>query len=230
MHLGRKLLCMKVSFHEIKDEDLHYSFTETTPWIMEVIGSLDERQDRIQRPPNWKPRSRPTEVNFTLRHVEDLVHVTAKVKTNLFLTCSLCGDTFSFPVHTHFHVLLTQSEMYGNTSREKSHKGAFSHEDPGFEADEDEDDSDDQWGDDDDDSGAPMDFNSSDFEISVVKEPIADLKELLHEQITLIIPMQPKHPEGECKGPVLSWTDSQAKEPLKENPFAVLKNFKKKPE
>jgi uncharacterized metal-binding protein YceD (DUF177 family) len=221
---------MKVSFHEIKDEDLVYNFNENTPWIMEVIGSLDERQDNIQRPPNWKPRSRPTEVTFTLRHVEDLVHVTAKVKTHLYLICSLCAETFHFPVHTSFHVLLTQSEMYGTVSREKSHKGVFSHEDLNDEG-EDDFDEDDTFGDnddddDDDDAGAPMDFNSADFEISVVKEPIADLKEILHEQITLTLPMQPKHPEGECKGKVADWSDS--KEPLKENPFAVLKDFKKK--
>jgi uncharacterized metal-binding protein YceD (DUF177 family) len=209
---------MKVSFHEIKDQDLHYSFNETTPWIMEVIGSLDERQDRIQRPPNWKPRSRPTEVQFTLRRVEDLVHVTGKVKTFLYLTCSLCGETFQFPIQTSFHTLLTQSEVYSEVPREKSHKGSFNL-DNGFEADEDEAE---------DEDSAPMDFNSSDFEITVVKDPIADLKEILHEQITLMIPMQPKHPPGECKRQIVGHADTQ--EPLRENPFSILKNFKKKSE
>jgi uncharacterized metal-binding protein YceD (DUF177 family) len=222
---------MKVSFHEIKDDDLNFSFNESTPWIMEVIGSLDERQDTIQRPPNWKPRSRPTEVTFTLRHVEDLVHVTAKVKTHLYLMCSLCGETFHFPVNTQFHVLLTQSEMYSDNPREKSHKGTFTHENEdnhGFEADDTDDLNafDDEDDDDTDLAIGPMDFNSSDFEVSVVKEPIADLKELLHEQITLMIPMQPKHPEGECKTKITNWNDSS--EPLKENPFAVLKDFNKK--
>lgn len=237
MHLASKLQVMKVSFHEIKDEDLQFTFNETTPWIMEVIGSLDERQGSIQRPPNWKPRSRPTEVNFTLRHIEDLVHVTAKVKTQLYLLCSLCGDTFQFPIQTQFHVLLTQSEMYNDHPNEKSHKGAFTHDNHGFDdGDDDEMDAafsglgdDDEDEDEDDDSespNAPMDFNSADFEVTMVKEPIADLKEILHEQITLIIPMQPKHPNGECKSQQTQWVDSD--EPLKENPFAVLKNFKKK--
>ena len=181
---------MKVYFHEIKDQDLNYTFTETTPWIMEVIGALDERIDRIQRPPNWKPRSRPTEVTFTLRRVDDLIHVTGKVKSQLFLLCSLCADAFQFPVSTQFHVLLTQSEVYSEAPRETSHKG--NNENDIWEVDEDDED-------DEDEEGPPMTFSESDFEVTVVKEPLANLKEILNEQIVLSLPMQPK-PDKNDKG------------------------------
>ena len=135
----------------------------------------------------------------------------------------LCGETFQFPINTQFHTLLTQSEVYSETPREKSHKGSFNYDDNhGFETD---DDFDDGFEEDDDEDGEPMDFNSSDFEVTVVKDPIADLKEILHEQIMLILPMQPKHPPGECKGKSPQWHNE---EPLKENPFSILKNFKKK--
>ena len=215
---------MKVYFHEIKDQDLNYTFTETTPWIMEVIGALDERIDRIQRPPNWKPRSRPTEVTFTLRRVDDLIHVTGKVKSQLFLLCSLCADAFQFPVSTQFHVLLTQSEVYSEAPRETSHKG--NNENDIWEVDEDDED-------DEDEEGPPMTFSESDFEVTVVKEPLANLKEILNEQIVLSLPMQPK-PDKNDKGDCSKCGRSQAtylpekQEPLKENPFAVLKDFKKK--
>jgi uncharacterized metal-binding protein YceD (DUF177 family) len=217
---------MKVYFHEIKDQDIQHSFTETTPWIMEVIGKLDERMDGISRPPNWKPRSRPTEVEFTLRRVDDLVHVTGKVKTQLYLLCSLCADSFQFPINTQFHLLLTTSDIYAETPRESSNKGSF-------DVDEWLDDSDDE---DDEDEAPAMNLNASDYEVNVVQEPCADLMEILNEQIALLIPMQPKPEKNEkdeclkCGRNQLSFLPQQ-EELLKENPFAVLKNFsnKKKP-
>jgi uncharacterized metal-binding protein YceD (DUF177 family) len=217
---------MKVYFHEIKDQDLDYHFDESTPWVMDVIGSLDERMDRIQRPPNWKPRSRPTQVSFTLRRVDDLIHVSGKAKTHLYLLCSLCADAFQFPIQVQFHTLLTQTEMYAEAPRESSRKNNFEH-DEGLQ----------EWlSDEEDEAGteeAPFNLNASDFEITVVKEPLADLKEILHEQIVLTLPMQPK-PEADDKGDCSKCGRNQsefqreAEEPLRENPFSVLKNLKKK--
>ncbi|MBU6154343.1 MAG: DUF177 domain-containing protein [Bdellovibrionales bacterium] len=216
---------MRVYFHEIKDQELELRFDESTPWVMDVIGSLDERMDRIQRPPNWKPRSRPTRVDFTLRRVDDLIHVTGKVKSQLFLLCSLCADAFQFPIQTQFHVLLTQTPIYGETPRETSRKNTYdgtSEEQMGFEEDED-----------DEEETPAMNLNSSDFEVSVVNEPLADLREILNEQIILILPMQPKPPKNEA-GDCLKCGRSQLsyhpehQESLKENPFAVLKNMKPK--
>ena len=215
---------MKVYFHEIKDQDLDLHFDEATPWIMEVIGALDERMDRIQRPPNWKPRSRPTEVSFSLRRVDDLIHVSGKVKTQLYLLCSLCADAFQFPVQTQFHVLLTQTQIYGETPRESSRKNTYegASEGAGFEDE-----------DDDEDAGPAMNMSASDFEVSVVTEPLADLKEILNEQIILILPMQPKPPKtdsGDCSkcGKSQISFQPEKQETLKENPFSVLKDLKKK--
>ncbi len=218
---------MKVYFHEIKDLELSYTFDETTPWVMEVIGALDERMDQIKRPPNWKPRSRETKVEFQIRRVDDLIHISGKIKTQLNLLCSLCADGFPFVINTQFHTLLTQSEVYADTPRESSRKGTFdADEPPVWEAEEDADD---------EDEGPPMNIGASDFEVTLVKEPLVDFKELLNEQIVLILPMQPKPDKNEdgdcvkCGRSQMSYLPEQ-QEPLKENPFAVLKNFKKKPD
>ena len=219
---------MKVYFHEIKEQDLEYRFDENTPWIMEVVGALDERIDRIQRPPNWKPRSRPTEVSFTLRRVDDLVHVTGKVKTQLYLLCSLCADAFQFPIQTQFHVLLTQTPIYAETPRESSRKNVYESDASEAVWEDDEDDSDDE-------DVPALNLNAADFEVSVVPEPLADLKEILNEQIILTLPMQPKPPRDEkgdctkCGRNQLSFQPEHQEE-LKENPFSVLKNLKKKSE
>ncbi|NDG83762.1 MAG: hypothetical protein EBX52_01840 [Proteobacteria bacterium] len=218
---------MKVYFHEIKEQDLDYRFDENTPWIMEVIGALDERIDRIQRPPNWKPRSRPTEVTFTLRRVDDLVHVTGKVKTQLYLLCSLCADAFQFPIQTQFHVLLTQTPIYAETPRESSRKNVYEADAGEAVWEDDEDDG--------DDDVPALNLNAADFEVSVVSEPLADLKEILNEQIILTLPMQPKPPQNEkgdctkCGRNQLAYQPEHQEE-LKENPFSVLKNLKKKSE
>jgi len=216
---------MKVYFHEIKDQDLHYTFNEATPWVMEVVGQLDERMDGIIRPPNWKPRSRPTEVEFTLRRIDDLVHVNGRVKTQLYLLCSLCADAFHYPINTTFHLLLTTSEIYADAPREMANKSTSLEMDDWL-ADEDDEDEDDV---------PAMDLKGSDYEVTVLTEPAADLKEILHEQITLLIPMQPKPDKNEkddclkCGRNQSSFLPNQ-EEFIKENPFTVLKNFKKKPE
>jgi uncharacterized metal-binding protein YceD (DUF177 family) len=219
---------MKVYFHEIKDHDLEYHFDENTAWVMEVIGSLDERMDQVTRPPNWKPRSRPTAIHFNLRRVDDLIHVTGKVDTQLYLLCSLCADPFQFPIHLKFHTLLTQTELYGESPREMSHSSRV---EAGGGADADEIWDTDEEDDDDEDSTPAMDLNSSDFEVTVVKEPVVNLKEILNEQVVLTLPMQPK-PECNASGDCIKCNRNQnsfsleAKETLKENPFAVLKKLK----
>ena len=218
---------MKIYFHEIKDEELNYDFDESTPWVMEVIGALDERMDGIQRPPNWKPRSRPTEVHFSLRRVEDLIHVSGRVKSQLFLLCSLCADAFTYPIKLHFHALLTQSPVYAEAPRETSRKNAFDSDSGigGFFGEDEEDDEDGET--------LPMNLNSSDFEVTVVKEALVNLKEILHEQIVLTLPMQPKpdkNADGDCnkcgRNQDSYLPDQQVV--LKEHPFAVLKDFNKK--
>jgi uncharacterized metal-binding protein YceD (DUF177 family) len=157
--------------------------------------------------------------------VDDLVHLTGKVKTQLYLLCSLCADNFQFPVQLQFHVLLTQSQVYGEVPRETSRK-SFDHDgdlSSWLDDDSDEDDSD----------SPPLNLSASDFEVTILKEPIVDLKEILHEQILLTIPMQPKpdkNDDGDCSkcGKSQMSFQPEGQEPLKENPFAVLKNFKKK--
>jgi uncharacterized metal-binding protein YceD (DUF177 family) len=227
---------MKIWFHEIKDDDLKYRFTEEDPWIMEIVGSLDERISTVSRPTNWRPRSRPTVVDLTVRRVDELVHVQGKLETQLFLLCSLCAEAFSFPVERTFHALYTMNAEYGDQPREKSGQMVSATEDEDAFGEDDGvllDSDDDDLGpgessielDEKEDDGA-------DFEVTVLDEPALDLKFILNEQIVLTIPMQPKPPKDEkddcmkCGKPQLAWTEPQ--KPLKENPFAsALKNWKK---
>jgi hypothetical protein len=124
--------------------------------------------------------------------------------------------------------MLTQSEMYAEAPRETSRKGGMA-ENP-LKEDDDAD-----LDDDDEDLGPMTDFSAADFEVTVVKEPFANLKEILNEQIMLTIPMQPKpdmNEKGDCvkcgKPQAAMQTQVTDPKPLKENPFAVLKDYNKK--
>ncbi len=220
---------MRIHFHEIKDEDLHYEFNEKTPWVMDIVGALDERADGIRRPPGWRPPSRETSVTFDIRKIDDLIHVQGKVKTKVYLLCSLCADAFQFPIDTPFNVLFTTNTIYSDTPRESSRRGATfdwggaPHDDLGTSDDDFEEDS---------DLGPAMSMNPNDYEVTVVKEPVMDLKEILNEQMVLLIPMQPKPPvndDGDCQKcgkDQVKVSEGLQVAPLKENPFAALKTFK----
>lgn len=197
---------MKIWFHEIKDEDLNYEFDENQPWVMDVVGALDERVDRISRPANWRPRSRPTRVQFQIRRLDELIHVNGKIETQLFLLCSACADAFPFVVRKEFNSLYTMNEEFAKTQHEKGRQTGESKEDS-------------------------VNDQMDDFEITLLEEAAIDLKDILNEQVVLTVPMQPKPPvkaNGDCeKCGKPQVPDSFQEAPLKENPFDVLKNWKK---
>lgn len=216
---------MKIYFYEIKDQDLHYQFNEETPWVMEVVGALDERVDQIKRPPGWKPRTRPTQLEFTLRRVDELIHVQGKVKTQLNLLCSLCADPFPFNINTTFNVLLTQTGDYEEVPHEKSHRAPLSaHDTSSWLNDTDDTDDDDEDDENDEETGT-----ATDYEVTVVKEPVVDFKEILNEQLVLLIPMQPKpllNDHGDCSKCGRAQSSilfNNSEKP--ESPFAVLKSM-----
>jgi hypothetical protein len=130
-------------------------------------------------------------------------------------------------VQLRFHTLFTQNETYGEAPREV-HQGVLDSDDVWETDDEDEDDA----GEDSDDKQAPMNLNASDFEVTIVTEPVIHLDEVLNEQIVLTLPMQPKPPCNEagdcnkCGRNAESFALPVQENLPKENPFAVLKNLK----
>jgi uncharacterized metal-binding protein YceD (DUF177 family) len=213
---------MKLGFQEIKDEELHYEFDESSPWVMEIIGKLDEHAAQISRPANWKPRSRATRISLNIHRIDELVSVRGTIETQLFLLCSLCADGFPFPVKRDFNALYTINPDFAETPKEKSHS-TFEPKD----LIEDEDDLDPE-----DEFFEQKDLDGSDYEVTLLDEPILDFANILNEQIVLHIPMQPKPPitdDGDCQkcGRAQEALYPPKKEPLQRNPFAALKNWKR---
>lgn len=217
---------MKLGFQEIKDEELHYEFDESAPWVMDIIGKLDEQSVQVTRPANWKPRSRATRVTLNIHRIDELISVRGTIETQLFLLCSLCADGFPFPVKRDFNALYTVNPEFAETPKEKSHN-SFEPNDLASDAFEDPDLEDEEA-----EFFQPKDMDGSDYEVTLLEEPILDFPTILNEQIVLHIPMQPKPAltdDGDCQkcGKPQEALYQPAKEPLQRNPFAALKNWKR---
>lgn len=217
---------MKIYLHEIKETDTEYSATEAEAWVAQTISALDEDVTAIPgssealRPTSLKttPPPRPTQVEFNLRNVDDVIVISGDISTSLQLLCSRCAAPFMLPVHDHFTALYCKDkEMAGISYLDKNlnprgqNKGHARH---------------------------AHDFNategtetSADLEITYIAEDFLDLAMVLTEQVQLRIPFQPLCKE-ECKGVCancgadLNVGRCACSKIVTRNPFSALKSFK----
>ncbi len=217
---------MRIYLHEIKDTDSEYTATEADAWVAKSITALDEKPEDVPgsaeslRPASARvaPPLRPTQVEFNLRNVDDVIVVSGDINTTVQLLCSRCASPFFFPVREHFTALYCKDkEMAGISYLDKNlnprgqNKGHARH---------------------------AHDFNASegtessaDLEITYIAEEYLDLPVVLTEQVQLRIPFQPLCKE-ECKGICancgadLNVGRCACAKITGKNPFAVLKNVK----
>ncbi len=217
---------MRIYLHEIKETDSEYTATEADAWVAKTISALDENPDSIPgsteslRPSALKTVAppRPTQVEFNLRNVDEVIVVSGDISTSLQLLCSRCAAPFIFPVQDHFTALYCKDkEMAGISYLDKNlnprgqNKGHARH---------------------------AHDFNqtagtetSADLEITYIAEEYLDLPVVLTEQVQLRIPFQPLCKE-ECKGICancgadLNVGRCACAKITGKNPFASLKSLK----
>lgn len=217
---------MRIYLHEIKETDTEYSATEAEAWVARTISALDEDLAVIPGSPEaLRPAAlktvvppRPTQVEFNLRNVDEVIVVSGDISTSLQLICSRCAAPFIFPVREHFTALYCKDkEMAGISYLDKNlnprgqNKGHARH---------------------------AHDFNategtetSSDLEITYIVEDYLDLPMVLTEQVQLRIPFQPLCKE-ECKGVCancgadLNVGRCACSKIATRNPFSALKTFK----
>lgn len=144
-------------------------------------------------------RKNAIELNITLFPVEGGADLHGEIKTKVPMDCSFCTNEISIPVSERFHELI----MIGKSDRFHSKHG--------------------------------QDQVSDDLELSYVNAPEYDLAPLLREIVQSNSPIQPKclergGPEGSPKC-IADWDYkkySDEESDIKTNPFAVLKDLKKK--
>jgi uncharacterized protein len=176
---------MKIYLSEITENDTDLHFDQTEGWVAEAVERVDEKIDDLSARPK---SSRPIEVDFTLRKVDDVVIVNGQVETHIQLLCSRCAAPFHFKTQPDFsalfckdpdmagvgHLQITgknQGKPAGQNKGHARHAHDESHDTSG----------------------------SQDLDITYLSEDFIALGDVLTEQLQLQVPFQPLCKES-CKG------------------------------
>ncbi len=212
---------MKISIHEIKDQDLEIEFDKNTEWLNQTITGCDEQSERdALRPAGLKStasRDRPANLRVNLRRVDEIFVVSGEIQTQVHLLCSRCANPLMLPIDRHFSVLYTQDKQMGGVPYVEGHelknkkRGSARH------------------------AASPVgeglsSESTDDVEMTYLPEDEIALDALVLEQIHLVIPYQPLCRE-DCKGICANCgTDLNigrcACNKLAQSPFAALQKMK----
>ena len=186
---------MKIHLHEIREIDTDLDFTQDEPWVAKAVAQVDESFEETKKiaPPNAEKKSRPIQVHFNLRQVDDVVVITGKIKTTIELICSRCATSFAMPAQPSFSALYCKDpEMAGVGYLQKvgpkgeeeerpagQNRGYARHQhDPDHERDVE---------------------SGKDLDITYISEDTINLEDVLTEQLQLQVPFQPLC-NKDCKG------------------------------
>ena len=191
---------MKVHLHEIREIDTDLDFTQDEPWVAKAVALVDETLEEKSSASSPVPstssqvkKSRPIQVHFNLRQVDDVVVITGKIKTTIELICSRCATNFAMPAQPSFSALYCKDpEMAGVGYLQKvgpkgeeeerpagQNRGYARHQhDPDHERDVE---------------------SGKDLDITYISEDTINLEDVLTEQLQLQVPFQPLC-NKDCKG------------------------------
>ena len=147
---------MKVFLREITENPLEFKFSENEAWIKKILDQLNE---------NKREQKGSTQVDLSIQKIDEVIVITGKVLTDLYLCCSRCLDSFEHFCKPKFTSLYCKNSDMVNQSNKGLAKSA--HE--------------------------PLNPNDqfSDIDITYLEENFIDLSELVSEQLQLQVPFQP---------------------------------------
>ena len=182
---------MKIHLHEIREIDTDLDFTQDEPWVAKAVASVDETSDDVKKlsPGSVAKKSRPIQVHFNLRQVDEVVVITGKIKTTIELICSRCATNFAMPAQPSFSALYCKDpemagvgylQKEGNEERPAGQNRGYARHahDPDHEGDVEA---------------------GKDLDITYISEDTINLEDVLTEQLQLQVPFQPLCRE-DCKG------------------------------
>jgi|GEM_PF-338863 len=189
---------MKIYLKEIRDQDQTYKASLKDSWVSDGLLSLSETGGRTNTPRSLDSKSTLSQTmkpdsgvcDFSVRRVDDLYVLSGTMDFRVPKLCSRCGIETEQEVHGKFsHLFTKDAEMAGIAyvgEDDKLHgknrgKQAHHNFNPSF-------------------SGKEV---QDDLEITYVTEDFIDLKEILVENLTLSLPIQPLC-KASCKGVCLN--------------------------
>lgn len=170
---------MKIYLHEITDQDKALVFDQSTPWLVQILESLDESE--IPKP---KQGPRVARAELHLRKVDEVVVTSGDIQGQAHLLCSRCTIPFTLPIQTRFSALFCKDPVMAGVADDRggsrgSHgKARHAHAEP---------------------SASSWTESGEDLDITYLSHDFIDLSDVLTEQLQLQMPFQPLCKE-DCKG------------------------------
>lgn len=203
---------MRIYLHEIKETESELDFNQEQPWVQEAVSRVDELEVGKRAP------DRIVDVHFDVRKVDGVVVVSGKVRTEVQLLCSRCGNPFRLPCDTKFSSLFCNDPAMAGVGHIDEIEGKPAGQNKGFARHAPS-------------SSDPGYDESKDLDITYLSEDFIDLGDIVTEQLQLRIPFQPLCRES-CKGICthcgadLNVGRCACAKINKTSPFSVLRNLK----
>lgn len=210
---------MKLSLHEIRDEETVLEYTDQEAWLKAAIADNDEEPPRpISGSVFPAPKTAyPIHLKITLRRMEEMVLLEGDIKATVQLLCSRCAKSFASPIDTHFGTILSQDKElagiahlgFDEESDSIKRKGQnFGHS-----------------------RGSKTSHTNEEYEVTYIKTDDVELGQVVSEQVRLQVPFQPLC-KNDCKGMCAQcgadWNRGRCAcaKILAQNPFSALKAVK----
>lgn len=204
---------MKIYLHEITDQETELDFNQAEKWVLDAVERVDE--DHGLNPAALK--SRPVQVHFSLRKVDDVVVVSGSIDTSVRLLCSRCAAPFNLKCNSHFSALFCKDPVMagvGHLQASGRDKGKPAGQTKGYAR-----------------HAHDNEATGMDLDITYLSEDCIDLGDILSEQLQLQVPFQPLCKDS-CKGMCMNCgADLNAgrcacAKLTSSSPFSVLKDIK----
>lgn len=128
---------MKIRWKELTDREISLQYTPDHPgatWVEPILAKMDEApfgkptqgnaesraqalgELRPQKAAPLKSRTRPLNLQFSLRKVDEVAIVDGEIRTEICLLCSRCGKAFAFPLKFPFSALFCKDPVMAGIS------------------------------------------------------------------------------------------------------------------
>jgi uncharacterized protein len=212
---------MKISIHEITDQETEIDVDQAEPWLVAAVERVDESTDS---PPSSPPRrSQPRAIHavFRLRKVDEVVVLDGSVDTYVQLICSRCANEYRLTCNRGFSGLFCKDPVMAGVAHLVDGASRPAGQNKGFARHAH------------DESSDELIAEGKDLDITYLSADFIDLGDVLTEQLRLQIPFQPLC-QPQCKGMCqrcgtdLNLGRCACAKLAKNTPFLVLKDIDKR--
>lgn len=224
---------MKIHLNELSDLETELDFTQDEAWVRKSVENVDEDQSEGARSELEQLRvasgsqpgatqsapSRPIQVHFSLRKVDEVVVLNGQIDTFIRLVCSRCANPFQLNCRPGVSGLFCKDPIMAGVGHLNDETRLPSGQNKGYARHAH------------DESSDEAISQGKDLDITYLSNDYVDLSEVLTEHLQLQVPFQPLCRE-DCKGMCsqcgadLNTGRCACAKIAASKPFSVLKDLK----